>query len=173
MSKHGQGSDSEPATPDLKGDYDVGYRRPPRHSRWRPGQSGNPKGRPKGARNLRTEIQAVLGEMVQVKRGGKVIRVSAQMAALLRLLEKALNGDIRALNVFLALAQRYNDDEPLAPADELAAGDEEILARFAHSLLQDVEPPARATPKKRARRSAKGRKRANRSADAPEAGASP
>jgi hypothetical protein len=173
MSARGRDPKSKAAELQPTGDYEVGYRRPPKHSRWRPGQSGNFKGRPKGARNLRTEIKAVLGEMVQVKRGGKVIRVSTQMAALLRLLEKALNGDVRALNVFLGLAQRYNDEEPLAPADELAAGDEEILARFAHSLLQDAEPPARATPKKRARRSAKRRKRANRPGDAPEAGASP
>jgi hypothetical protein len=43
-------------------DYEVGYGRPPIHTRFKPGQSGNPAGRPKGAQNFATEIAAELKE---------------------------------------------------------------------------------------------------------------
>ncbi len=48
-------------------EYKVGYCRPPLANRFRPGQSGNPRGRPKGARNLRTVMAAALAEMVEIK----------------------------------------------------------------------------------------------------------
>lgn len=78
-------------------DYEVGYCRPPKHTRWKPGQSGNPgKGRPKGTRNFKTDLTAVLKQPVQVTRDGAKRKVSTQEAMLLRLREKALNGDARA-----------------------------------------------------------------------------
>ena len=77
-------------------DYDVGYGKPPVHSRFKPGQSGNSKGRPKGVRNFKTDVQATLKAPVRVTRGGKPRNVSTQAAMLLRLREKALGGDNRA-----------------------------------------------------------------------------
>ena len=59
-----QGGEELPADKDAKGDERIGYRRPPVATRFRPGQSGNPRGRPRGARNLSTVIAAALGERV-------------------------------------------------------------------------------------------------------------
>lgn len=50
-------------------EYEVGYRKPPRHTRFRKGQSGNPKGRPKGAKNLKTELEEELQEKIVVREG--------------------------------------------------------------------------------------------------------
>jgi hypothetical protein len=125
------------------GDYEVGYRRPPKHSRWRPGQSGNLKGRPTGVRNLKTDVTATLKAPVKVTRDGRGRTVSTQEALLLRVREMALKGDPRALNLLFALAQRYNDEAPLEPTEDLSAGDEEILDRFERQLLEDAEPPAK------------------------------
>ena len=52
-------------------DYEVGYGRPPTHSRFRPGQSGNPAGRRKGVRNLKTDVMRTLGAPIKVKEGGR------------------------------------------------------------------------------------------------------
>ena len=47
-----------------KKDYEVGYGKPPKSGQFKPGQSGNPKGRPKGAKNFKTELATVLANMI-------------------------------------------------------------------------------------------------------------
>ena len=64
--------------------YAVGYRKPPTHSRFKKGKSGNPKGRPKGSRNFSTDVKATLEESIRVTSHGKAKTVSTQLAALLR-----------------------------------------------------------------------------------------
>src|SRR5262245_12533366 len=53
----------------------VGYGRPPRHTRFKRGQSGNPKGRPKGSKNIRSEVCQILTDPILVKVGGKQCRM--------------------------------------------------------------------------------------------------
>ena len=118
----------------------VGYGSPPRHSRWKTGQSGNPKGRPKGCRNFKTDVQATLQAPVRVTRNGKARKLSTQAAALLRLREKALNGDVRALDRLLQLATTYNNDEQSASAG-LTVEDQAILAIYQERLLKGVAAP--------------------------------
>jgi hypothetical protein len=55
------------------GDYDVGFARTPRRTRWKKGQSGNAKGRPKGAKNIVTFVTMVLNERLQVRDGDRTI----------------------------------------------------------------------------------------------------
>ena len=76
--------------PDDNDDYEVGYARPPIHSRFTPGQSGNPAGRPKGAQNFATEIAAELKEAILVKEGGVTKRLSKRRAMIKRQAERAL-----------------------------------------------------------------------------------
>src|SRR5205814_10537808 len=68
----------------------VGYRKPPEGTRFKPGQSGNPKGRPKGVRNFETDLDETLRELVDVNKGGVRRRVTNQKAMLINLLQKAL-----------------------------------------------------------------------------------
>ena len=100
--------------PTRKGDYDVGYGKPPKHTRFLPGQSGNPKGRPAGTCNFKTDLKATLKAPVRITRDGKPRKVSTQKAMLLRLREKALAGDARALDRLVGLAQVYNNEETTA-----------------------------------------------------------
>ena len=121
-------------TPQREGDgggYEVGYGRPPMHSRFRPGQSGNPAGRRKGVRNLKTDVMRSLRTPVKVKEGGRSRTRSTQEGVLLVLREKALRGDARALDRFLELALRYNSDPgESGPTQGLAADDQAILAAY-------------------------------------------
>ena len=95
-----------------RSDYEVGYGKPPPHSQFRPGQSGNPAGRRKGVRNLKTDVKRTLAMPVKVKEGGRTRTRSTQEAALMVLREKALNGDTRALDRLLELAERFNNERP-------------------------------------------------------------
>ena len=120
-----------------KRSYEVGYGRPPKHSQYPKGHSGNPKGKRKGVRNFKTDVKATLKEPVSVKRDGKIRKVSTQEAMLLRLREKVLNGDQRAIDRLLELAQTHNNEELVADV-KLSAGDAEIMAAYKKRLLSEA-----------------------------------
>ncbi len=118
-------------------DYEVGYGKPPKHTRFRKNRSGNPKGRPKGSNNFRTDVKCALKAPVRLTKDGSPRTVSTQEAALLRLREKALNGDARALDRLLALAQVYNDEQLMRDASQqITADDTEILKAYNERLLR-------------------------------------
>ena len=98
-------SKKDPPTPP----YEVGYGKPPKHTQFQPGRSGNPKGRRRGANNLQTDVLRMLREPVKLRSGDKVRTISTQEATLRKLREKALNGDARALDRFVELAARHNN----------------------------------------------------------------
>jgi hypothetical protein len=113
------------------GDYVVGYGNPPKHSQYRPGESGNPAGRRKGIHNLKTDVVRTLATPVKVKEGGRTRTRSTQEGALMLLREKALRGDARALDRIFELALRFNNDTAeIGPAQPLAAEDQAILAAY-------------------------------------------
>ena len=114
--------------------HGVGYGRPPTDKRFKPGQSGNPKGRPKGVRNFKTDVEKTLSAPVKVTRDGKPKKVSTQEAALLRLREKALGGDARALDRLLGLAQAYGNED-FGRTTTLTAGDQTLLEIFKARVL--------------------------------------
>ena len=90
-------SSADPHSPGDPGSFEVGYGRPPRHSRFKPGQSGNPKGRAKQSRNLRTIVQQVLREDMQIREGGRLRRMPAIEALVRTTLARAFKGDPKAL----------------------------------------------------------------------------
>jgi Family of unknown function (DUF5681) len=121
---------------DPPNDFKVGYKRPPRHSWFPPGRSGNPGGRRPGVRNFATDVKATLAGQVALNEKGKARRVSTQEAVLLRLKEKALKGDARSLEQVIRLAQIFNDDGPNRPSSlqDMMAEDHEILEAYAETL---------------------------------------
>ena len=80
----------------------AGYGKPPRSSQFRKGQSGNPKGRPKGKRNSEIPYDHVLGQMVTVREDGRQRRITAAEAFILQLTQKGLAGDSAAARSSLA-----------------------------------------------------------------------
>jgi hypothetical protein len=124
-----------------KNDNKVGYRRPPAHSRFRPGQTGNPKGRPKGAANLRTDLRDELSEHIRVREGERDLKVSKQRAMLKALVAKALRGDARAANVVLGLVSKlFEAAAPVEPVPNLTADDQAILERFLARRISGETP---------------------------------
>ena len=85
--------------------YDVGYGKPPQNTRFKPGQSGNPKGKPKGAKNLATIVDKATKERVVVNENGKRRSVSKLEIAVKQLVNKAVIGDQKAITQLLSLVQ--------------------------------------------------------------------
>ena len=101
-------SEGEDVKPDLQpsvANERVGYGRPPMMTRFRPGQSGNPRGRPKGARNLSTVLAAALSERVAITENGRRRRITKLEAAVKQLVNRAASGEARATQLLLALVQ--------------------------------------------------------------------
>jgi hypothetical protein len=84
----------------------VGYKRPPEHSRFKPGQSGNPSGRPKGSQNLRTIFEKILKEEVSLREGNEVKKITKAEAVMRGLVVGALKGDQRSLGTLFRIAEQ-------------------------------------------------------------------
>src|SRR6266446_1804548 len=124
---------------------ETGYKKPPQHSRFQPGRSGNPRGKQKGVRNLGSDVKRTLEVPVRLNEQGRARRVSTQQAVLLRLREKALKGDARSLDRFLELAKIFNNSAAVeSVGDEaLAAEDQAILDAYAERFDPDHQAQLR------------------------------
>ena len=117
-------------------EYDVGFGKPPKHSQFRKGQSGNPKGRPQGARNLKTELEEEFSERIPVKEDGKSKKVPKQRAMIKALMARAVTGDVRAATLLFTMwlkVMPVGADMPTE--DELTPTDRKILEEFRMEVL--------------------------------------
>jgi len=86
---------------DKKRDYEVGYGKPPCHTRFKKGQSGNPKGRPSDTKNLSALLDQALDERVILAEDGKRKKISKRQAFINQLVDQAAKGDLRAGKILL------------------------------------------------------------------------
>ena len=121
---------------------EVGYKRPPVHSRFRKGCSGNPKGRPKGTKNLGTDLNEVLQERITVREGDRKKKISKQRAIVMTLVTKTLKGDQRSANTLLNTMSRFLGSADAAEDVEqpLDANEEELLAAIDARRQRQAEP---------------------------------
>jgi hypothetical protein len=100
---------------------DVGYARPPKSGQFTKGRSGNPKGRPRGSRNIASILDEVIREKVRVSENGRVRLISKLEAIMRQLTTKALTGDLKAIKEVLALKQIFeavHDQDPREDPDK-------------------------------------------------------
>ncbi|WP_068318416.1 DUF5681 domain-containing protein [Aliiruegeria sabulilitoris] len=115
--------------------YEVGYGRPPKRTQFKKGQSGNPKGRPKGAKGFNASLQRELETKVIVREGNREVKISKAEAAAKRLVATALKGDMKALTMLARfdadLSGRLDADAAgTALSDTAEQVDYDILRHF-------------------------------------------
>ena len=116
-------------------DYEIGYGRPPKHSRWSKGESGNPRGRNKGSRGLKTDLDAELRETLTIQMNGKKVKGTTQRLMLRTLAARAASGDVRASRVLIDLVlQVFGAGDRGGKGEQLSAID--------RALLEDIMGPA-------------------------------
>jgi hypothetical protein len=119
-------------------EYTVGYRRPPRAHCFRPGQSGNPGGRPKGARSLSTIVRAALGAKLHVTVNGRRRRVSKLEAAIIQLANRAAQGEESATRDAIKLLEAAEARAQAAGAAwRPGAGDEIVIADLLRRVREE------------------------------------
>jgi Family of unknown function (DUF5681) len=141
----------------------VGYGRPPKHSQFSKGASGNPTGRPRAVPSLRSDLAAELQQPHEIFENGAPIRVTKLKAVLRSLTAKAIDNDTRAASVLFALIRQYGvgTDEPapeidIDDLDELeayAANERKRLSQLDPSAMPSPDPDTNSTPNNEDKRS--------------------
>lgn len=127
-----------------KAGYEVGYGKPPKHSRFKPGQSGNPKGRPKSAMGLNTIVRTTLTQKVAVRTSAGERKISRIEAVVQKTIELAMKGNPRALAEIIKLYGNAVPDEPHSAGhdqrdEDLTATDLAILEELRQQLAHEGE----------------------------------
>ena len=119
-----------------KRDYEVGYGKPPREPRFTKGQSGNPRGRPCGAKNLKTLLNEALNETIIVTENGGCRRLTKREAILTQLVNRSATADFRAIKILLDLLRNIEAQSESADPETSGFNDadekvlEQLRARF-------------------------------------------
>ena len=111
-------------------EYKVGYGKPPKHTQF-PKGNGPGKGKPKGAKNMKTIVNLATAAKVSTKISGKMKTISKLELAVLRLVNKAAGGDLKAIEKLIALQERYGSEEQsVVPTAEETKVDLETLKNY-------------------------------------------
>ena len=134
-----------------KPDYAIGYKKPPAETKFKPGQCGNPKGRPKGSKNLTSILESEINALIPITENGKRKKISKMTAFIRQAVNKAANGDPRALIIILnEIRQREgrmkgaqttagHAADKNAPAATSTLTDEEV-ARMYMETIKNAKP---------------------------------
>jgi hypothetical protein len=97
-------------------EYEVGYRRPPRHTQFKKGQSGNPKGRPKGSKNFESMVVCELNELMNIRENGRLKRISKLRLSAKQVANAAAAGKLPYIQFLQPLMEKLRLQEELRRA---------------------------------------------------------
>ena len=133
------GSPIDPSPVGDDGEDKVGHRRPRRDTRFRTGQSGNPRGRPKRDRGLSGLVARALAEKVEAKENGRRRRITKLEAAVTQLVNRAANGEQRATQFVFALLDGDRGGPAPLTAERPREGDALVVAELVRRLSRARE----------------------------------
>jgi Family of unknown function (DUF5681) len=119
---------------DGEDDYEVGYRKPPKHTQFQPGRSGNPQGRPRKSKQLDRMIQDELDKTIVVKQDGRERRITIREAIVTQLVRQAIKGEMKPLQIVLDHLEKHREIEPFVPTEADDAALIQELARNAEGV---------------------------------------
>jgi Family of unknown function (DUF5681) len=115
-------------------DYKIGYGKPPKKHQFKPGQSGNRRGRPKGSKNTATLLREILDRKIEPRIGGVVRKISVREGILTRITDRALKGDTKSADFVL---RGYDGVEPASEqAIRTTPEEHEIIDAYLDSYLK-------------------------------------
>lgn len=121
--------------------YKVGFCKPPVHTRFKPGQSGNPKGRPKGSMDTLRLIDKIVSKKVTATIDGRPLKISKRQAMLLRMANEATQGNLNTFKTILPLLMQIDARKAAhaaAAASTISRTDREILDEYLHKKGDNV-----------------------------------
>ena len=133
-------------------DYEVGLGRPPKHHRFKVGQSGNPRGRPKHRPTFKEDFNAELRERLSLRENGRERKLSKQRALIKALMVLAIKGNVRAMTAVIASTRNFDlgqDDQPQESVDPM---DLDILEAFVARERRRTSVTERCSPLARPKR---------------------
>lgn len=139
MTKRRRSTSAQNSKRSPTGDYPVGFCKPPTHTQFKPGQSGFPTGRPKGAKNESTILREMMHQRIEVREGGRARKVSRLEGLYLRCLESALKGNLKAM-AFLLNRYRLIESTEAEQDDPLSHDEQTILEEFAKRFPPSAKP---------------------------------
>ncbi len=119
------------------GEYDVGYKKPPKANEWKPGQSGNPKGRPKKIKDLDKLLDQELSQTIRITDNGQTLPMTKREVLIKTLVNGALKGDRAALKLVFGFMKTQHTVEGFVPDDSDHAA---LMALMEKTQLGEEEP---------------------------------
>jgi hypothetical protein len=118
--------------------YEVGNKRPPKQFQFTPGQSGNPKGRPKGSTSFEDKVQKELSKVVTVTKNGKPAKMSKLDVAVKRLVDRAMTGDLKSTAIIIGLGKRSEKPKTGEEVADVVAMPDEANIEFIVERLKGL-----------------------------------
>jgi uncharacterized protein DUF5681 len=117
-------------------DHEVGYKKPPKATQWKPGYSGNPKGRPKKTKDFERLLDQELSQPIRITDGEQVLSMTKREVLIKSIVNAALKGDRSSQKIVFSFMKTQLAIEAFEPD---ATDREALLALFEQAKLEDTE----------------------------------
>jgi hypothetical protein len=128
----------QPPTDGSEPPYEVGNKKPPKEFQFKPGQSGNPKGRPKGSTSFEDKVQKELSKVVTVTKNGKPVKMSKLDVGVRRLVDRFMTGDLKSTAIILGLNKRNEKLKMGEEVPDTVAMPDEANLEFIYERLKGL-----------------------------------